>query len=912
MIRGEVKVFFGMGGNFARRFPTGSRRRQALRNLDLTVHVSTKLNRSHLIHGREALILPCLGRTEIDIQAAGPQSITVEDSMSMVHASAGRNKPASEHLRSEPAIVAGMATATLGAVARWSTGTSSSATTTSSATRSRPSSRSSRATMPASACPAASISPRPRASASGRRRPARPISSSSRASARIRAQSDPDVLWLTTVRSHDQYNTTLYSMSDRYRGVFGQRDVVFLNEDEMQKRGLADGDRVDLITVSHDGVERVVRNSAWCATRSRPAAARPTTRRPIRWCRSMPMIPMSFTPSYKGIPIHSGVGVVKTTNLRAEAVKLLEFLVQREAQVAFGEMGEFPANPDAEPIAVVRLWRSIKLDPIDAAGAGTHAADAVALDAKGRVGVTRPLGRSRAVAAALVATLVSAPLLLLPLSFTERAGTWDILAELVPAAVGRSLVLAAGVAVGTLVLGASFAVLVSFYDFPGRRFVEWALVLPLGIPAYILTFVMLGQYDGSTALKRVVSAFGSAQLPEVRSPGGAILLLTLVLYPYVYLLARTAFLAQSAGLMEAARTLGLTHGAAIRRVALPLARPALAAGASLAVMEALADFGTVNLLGYRTLPDAIYRLWYGAFDRRAALQVGAVLLGLVALLVLVERFTRRRSVEQAPGSAWAGTRRRLRSWRAARRLRGAGAFLGRCRGRPGQSVVVVGHRQRARARPYDPHSCATRGNSVLLAPLTAVLTSAIAITVVFAVRLAPTRSRRGRCAPATLGYAVPGSVAAAAVFLIADSVGARFDVALTGTLLVLVAAYCLRFSTLAVQATESRMAALPASFDQAARSLGAGPGRLLGEVHLPLLLPAIANRRVAGLRRSVEGTAGHRTAAALWARHAAVSVFEATKESLYEAAALPALALLVVSIIPAAFLVRAGRATNRR
>ncbi|MDP1795680.1 MAG: ABC transporter permease subunit, partial [Acidimicrobiales bacterium] len=230
-------------------------------------------------------------------------------------------------------------------------------------------------------------------------------------------------------------------------------------------------------------------------------------------------------------------------------------------------------------------------------------------------------------AGVLAAALVVAPLLVLPLAFVERTDTWSLLTNLLPGAIGRSLLLAVGVAAGTILLGTAFAILVAFYEFPGRRFVEWAVVLPLGMPAYILTFVILGQYDGSSALKRAASAIGFAELPEVRSPAGAIVMLTLVLYPYVYLVARAAFLEQSASLLEAARTLGMSHGASIRRVALPLARPALAAGASIAVMEALADFGTVNLLGFRTLPDAIYRLWYGAFDRQAALQVGAVLLG---------------------------------------------------------------------------------------------------------------------------------------------------------------------------------------------------------------------------------------------------------------------------------------------
>lgn len=520
-------------------------------------------------------------------------------------------------------------------------------------------------------------------------------------------------------------------------------------------------------------------------------------------------------------------------------------------------------------------------------------------------------GRSWGVAAVVAAALVSAPLMVLPLAFLRRTRTWSIVADLLPGAIGRSLALAVGVAIGTLLLGTAFAVLVSFYEFPGRWFVEWAVVLPLGMPAYILTFVILGQYDGSTALTRVASAFGFERLPEVRTPTGAIVMLTLVLYPYVYLLARTAFLNQATALMEAARTLGLSHGAAIRRVALPLARPALAAGASLAVMEALADFGTVNLLGFRTLPDAIYRLWYGAFDRRAALQVGAVLLGLVALLLLLERATRRRSVEQTGASGGIAMRRRLHSWRAAVALGLPMLFL---------TVLIIGPVTQlvwwaidsVRDSTYDPALWRNTRNSVLLASLTAVVTAFIAVSVVFAVRIAPTRTRRSSLRAATLGYAVPGSVAAAAVFLVADSVGNTFNLALTGTLGVLVAAYCLRFSTLAVQSAESRMAALPPSLDVAARSLGARPGRLLGEVHLPLLLPAVATGALMVFVEVLKELPATALLRPFGLDTLPISVFEATKESLYEAAALPALVLLLVSLVPVALLVRTVRPPGRR
>jgi molybdopterin-dependent oxidoreductase alpha subunit len=302
MIRGEVKVFIAIGGNFAAAIPDWQTTQAALKNLDLTVHVSTKLNRSHLIHGRDALILPCLGRTEIDIQATGPQSITVEDSMSMVHASVGRNKPASEHLLSEPAIVAGMARATLGdqTAVDWDSFVASYDRIRDAIEDVLPifQGYNARIRVPGGFHLVSTARERIWATPSGK------------ANFLVfdglgedLGSENPEALWLSTIRSHDQYNTTLYSMSDRYRGVYGQRDIVFLNKSEIDKRGLVDGDRVDLVTVSTDGVERRV-HSFRVVSYSFPdgcCAAYYPEANPL-----VPLYahdPLSFTPSSKGIPV---------------------------------------------------------------------------------------------------------------------------------------------------------------------------------------------------------------------------------------------------------------------------------------------------------------------------------------------------------------------------------------------------------------------------------------------------------------------------------------------------------------------------------------------------------------------------------------------------------------------------------
>ncbi|MBB3772617.1 molybdopterin-dependent oxidoreductase alpha subunit [Angulomicrobium tetraedrale] len=302
MVKGEVRVFVSLGGNIVAAIPDWEQTHQAFRQLDLSVHIATKLNRSHLIHGREALILPCLGRTEIDVQATGPQSITVEDSMSMVHASTGMNPPASDQLKSEPAIIAGMARATLGrrSVVDWEGFIADYDTIRDAIEAVIPifEGYNARIRVPGGFHLVSSARERIWATASGK------------ANFLLYAglgedpaQHDPDVLWLTSVRSHDQYNTTIYSLSDRYRGVFGQRDVLFLGTAEMEKRGLKADDRVDLVTVWADGIERVVRGFKVVPH------AFPSGSCAAYYPETNPLVPLgahdpqSFTPSYKGIPI---------------------------------------------------------------------------------------------------------------------------------------------------------------------------------------------------------------------------------------------------------------------------------------------------------------------------------------------------------------------------------------------------------------------------------------------------------------------------------------------------------------------------------------------------------------------------------------------------------------------------------
>ncbi len=526
-----------------------------------------------------------------------------------------------------------------------------------------------------------------------------------------------------------------------------------------------------------------------------------------------------------------------------------------------------------------------------------------------------------AVTGFLVATLVAGPLLALPLSFLGGAESFRTLAgSLLPEAMWASAVLAAGVAAGTLLLGGGLAVLVSFYDFPGRSWLDWALILPLAMPAYVLVFVLLGQYDPEGGLQILLrSVLGpDFQLPEIRSTGGTITVLTLVLYPYVYVLGRSAFMGQSRDTIEAARTLGLSHAAAIRRVALPLARPALAAGVALAVMEALADFGAVNLLNYRAMTDAIYRVWFGTFDKAGALQLASVLVTFTLSLVALERLLRGRArYHGALARGEAVVPRRVSG------MRGMALALV-----PISLLLIVLVAPLVQLAIWAGGSLGTgagagslvraAANSLLLAGVAGLVAVTAATAIAYGRHTRPSRLGSLFATLSSLGYAVPGTVVAVAVYTplawvdrrisgAAQSLGADLPLLFTGSVLGLVVAYVVRFHALALSAVATRMERIEPSLDDAARSLGADRTRLLSEIHVPLLWPGILT---AGLLVFVEVMKELPVTALLrplGGDTLAIAVWEATKDSRFDTAALPALLIVAVGLVPVVGLVRLSR-----
>jgi iron(III) transport system permease protein len=454
-----------------------------------------------------------------------------------------------------------------------------------------------------------------------------------------------------------------------------------------------------------------------------------------------------------------------------------------------------------------------------------------------------------------LAVLVALPVLAVGVNlFSGGTGeTWShLLATVLPEYAANSVWLCLGVGIGVTTMGTGAAWLVALNEFPGRRIAEWALLLPMAMPAYVLayTYTDFLQFVGpvQTNLRESFGwSKGDYWFPDVRSLGGAIALFSCVLYPYVYLLVRTAFLERAGGMIEAARALGLRPWQAFWRVSIPLARPAIVAGMALALMEALADYGTVAYFAVQTFTTGIYRAWFSLGDRIAAAQLAAALLGFVALLILIERVSRGRARYHDISGRRRATRQVLTGWHALLAQLGCAIpvvigfalpallLLRLATGDAGEQVEGAAVRLLILAR-----------NSFVLAALAAVLAAVFALLLGFAARDGH-RLQRLASRVVGLGYAVPGSVIAVGVLIPVTRLdhllagmwqqmtGVNPGLILTGGIAALVYAYLARFLAIALQTVEAGLTRITPSMEAAARSLGSSPAETLRRVHLPLL-----------------------------------------------------------------------------
>lgn len=483
-----------------------------------------------------------------------------------------------------------------------------------------------------------------------------------------------------------------------------------------------------------------------------------------------------------------------------------------------------------------------------------------------------------------------------------------------PRYISNSLLLAVGVGSLTLVIGAGLAWLVTMHDFKGRGLFEWALILPLAAPAYVLAYAytdfldVAGPVQGVLRIWTGLSARALA-FPEIRSPGGAIFVLTLAFYPYVYLAARAAFLQQCECVVEASRTLGATPFEAFRRVALPLARPALAAGVALALMETLADYGAVSYFGVQTFTTGIYRTWFSFGDRVAAAQLASMLFGFIALLMLLERWSRK-------GARYHDTSRRVRPL-GIERLSGSTAVfailacaLPLTLGFLLPVGILVHLAWDAGAGLSAPRYLALLENSVLLATITALIAVLLALALSYTLRTQRDAFTRVGVGIAGMGYAIPGSIIAVGVLIpfamidrSVDHVMRRlFDIPtgllLTGSIAALIFALLVRFLALAEQTTRAGLEKITPSMDAAAISLGASRAEALRRVHAPLLRAPILTAALLVFVEVIKELPATLIMRPFNFDTLAVQAHNLAADERLAEAATPALTILVIGLIP--------------
>ena len=497
----------------------------------------------------------------------------------------------------------------------------------------------------------------------------------------------------------------------------------------------------------------------------------------------------------------------------------------------------------------------------------------------------------------------------------------EMASTVLPDYVGTTLLLCGLVTLGVALVGLSTAVAVTLFEFPGRRFWEWALLLPLAMPAYVVAYAYTDflQFSGplQTGLRSVFGLQGRV-FPEIRNVLGAAWVFTFTLYPYVYLLARTALGERTVHLMEAARLMGAPLRRRLREVALPLARPAVAAGVALALMETLADFGVSSYFGIQTFTAGIYKAWLSMDNRIAAAQLATLLLILVALLLGLER-------------------------RAQRRMRFAVTKGARTGSADAQAVRLQGHRVVAvwllcllpvvmgfvapvlfmlkplmaewTQQPW-PRFIEWTLNSVRLGAITAALAVGVALLLAFSARRSAHWTTRVATQLAGLGYAVPGAVVVVGLLLPVGWLQSwapdwQLGYWVTATVIGIVWAYLVRFCAVALQSLQSGYARLPQSLDDSARMLGASGAQTLARVHWPLLRRSVAAAALLVFVDVMKELPATLVLRPFNSDTLAVVAYQLARDERLGEAALPCLALVLVGLIPVILLNRTLRTSAR-
>ena len=516
-----------------------------------------------------------------------------------------------------------------------------------------------------------------------------------------------------------------------------------------------------------------------------------------------------------------------------------------------------------------------------------------------------------------VSLLTALPLSVILLSFLKKEPEiWGhLLSNVLPGLISNTLLLTTGVLTLTFVLGVGLAWLTALCEYPGRKLFSWALLLPLAVPTYVLAFVYCGLLDYSGPVQTLVRAIlpgRSVPFPQIRSAGGVILIMSLALYPYVYILARNAFMTQGKQALEAARSLGTGYRRAFFTVALPMARPWIFGGLMLVLMEALADFGAVSIFNFDTFTTAIYKAWYGFFSLAAAAQLSSILVVIVFVVILLEQKMKARMRYTQSGSPDFSIQRIPLTGR-----RRWGAFLFSFSVLLAAFVVpfmqlvvwvieVFGEEFNTRYLEFLSHSLFLGFSAMGVIIFLAVL-------LAYAERHHKDRVMSLMVRISVLGYALPGTVLAVGMVivisffdnLLADHITGGTTV-IQGTTTTMILAYMVRFMAAGYNSVGSAMKRITPSIDEAARSLGTGGFSLLARVHVPIMKSGIFTAAMlvfVDVMKEMPITLMTRPFG--WDT-LAVKIYELTSEGEWERAALPAAALVLSGLIPVIFLTRRG------
>ena len=481
----------------------------------------------------------------------------------------------------------------------------------------------------------------------------------------------------------------------------------------------------------------------------------------------------------------------------------------------------------------------------------------------------------------------------------------------------NTLKLCLGVLVCTAILGVSLGWLTGACSFPGSSFFSWALTLPMAVPAYVMAFIFLGLMDFTGPFQTLLRSVPGLEktVLEVRSTPFVVLVLSLTLYPYVYLLSRSAFLSQGRGLLEAARTLGTSPAKAFWTVALPMARPWIASGLILVLMETLADFGAVSVFNYNTFTTAIYKAWFGFFSLPAAAQLSSFLILFAGLLVIGEALSRARM--RYYGNTRSSTSPSRLQLTGARKLAATGfcslvllvAFL-----------LPMGQLLYWCLKTLGPDTLTNYSGQTLrtltLGVAGALLTCGAAVLLSYAKRRSPGKRNFFLCKVATTGYALPGTVLAVGIFLPVAWVDNHLQALaamilqsppgpiLQGTLLTMLMAYMVRFMAAGFGAVDSGMQAISPSLDEAARQFGLSGIRLIAKIHLPLMKKGFFTAFILVMVDIVKEMPITLMTRPFGWDTLAVKIYELTSEGEWERAAMPGLYLVLASIVPVILLLK--------